>query len=154
MISRHRGRGVPARAINPAIALIVGRWGVPVPGVRILRVHGRRSGRLHAVPITITSHDELRYLVAVRGETDWSRNLEAAGWGELIRGKQVERVRATRVSADEAQRGLSSHLARHGWATRRLLGVGRRPDPAELGALATRTPVFRLSTWNSDVSGR
>jgi deazaflavin-dependent oxidoreductase (nitroreductase family) len=153
VISRHRGRGVPARALNPLVGLLVGRLGVPVPGVRMLRVHGRRSGRLRSVPVTVTPLEGGRYLVGVRGETDWSRNLESAGWGELIRGSSVERVRAARVDGEEACHALSGHVRLHGWATRRLLGAGRNPNAEQLDAIASRVPVFRISTWDSEHRG-
>ncbi len=144
---------MPARALNPMMTLLVGRIGLPIPGIRLLRVHGRRSGRLHTVPVTITVADGTSYVVSVRGATDWSANLDAAGWCELVRGRHIERVRAGRVRGVGAQDALERHVARHGWATRRLLGVSRRPTGEELAALADRTPVFELVPWDEPTSG-
>ncbi len=141
---RSRG-GIPPRLLNAPIALLVGRLGIPFPGLRMLRVHGRRTGRLHSVPVLVLRAGGRRYLVAPRGRTDWARNLEAAGWGELIRGRHIERVAAAPVTGDERERAIAAYLRRHGRLTHRLFGVGRRPDAATIAAIAPRHPVFRLT---------
>lgn len=143
---RSRG-GIPPRLLNPPISLLVGRLGVPLPGLRVLRVHGRRTGRLHSVPVLVLRAGGRRYLVAPRGWTDWTRNLEAAGWGELIRGRHVERVAAERVTGDERERAVGAYLRRYGRLTHRLFGVDRRPDTATIAAIAPRHPVFRLDPF-------
>ena len=86
---RRRGPGVPARALNRAVSLWVGRLGLPAPSVRMLRVHGRRTGQLQTTPLLVLHLGDFRYLVAPRGETDWARNLRSAGWGELMKGRRV-----------------------------------------------------------------
>ena len=105
IVPRRRGPGVPARALNGLVALWVGRLGLPAPRVRMLRVHGRRTGRLRSTPVLVLHLGRFRYLVAPRGETEWARNLRAAGWGELMRGRRVERVRGDRGGGRRAHRG-------------------------------------------------
>lgn len=146
MITTGRRVGVPARAMNGILALLVGRLGVPVPRCRVLRVHGRRSGRLRSVPLLVGRHDGRRYLVAPRGRTDWARNLAAAGWGELIRGRRVERVDAVPVGGEERIDALASYVRGFGWLTRGLFGLPRRPSRERIAAIAERHPVFRIST--------
>lgn len=145
MIAPRRGPGVPARALNGAIALVVGRGGLPVPGLRMLRVHGRRSGRLRSVPVLVIRHRGERYLVAPRGRTDWAANLAAAGWGELMRGRRAERVGAVRVAGEERTSALGAYVRRYGWLTGRFFDLPRRPSPEEVRRVATRHPVFRLT---------
>lgn len=86
MIATRRGRGIPARALNGLVTLLVGRLGLPVPRLRLLRVHGRKTGRLRSTPVLVLRQGGRRYLVAPRGETDWVRNLRAAGWGSSSAG--------------------------------------------------------------------
>ena len=147
MISGRRGPlGLPARAINGAVSAVVGRAGVPVPGLFMLRLHGRRSGALHSTPVMVVREMGSRYLVAPRGETEWTRNLRAAGWGELMRGRRVERVRAVEVDGRERQRALRRYLRRHGWLTRRLFNLPRGSVRAEdLRRIAPQHAVFRLA---------
>jgi deazaflavin-dependent oxidoreductase (nitroreductase family) len=146
MISHGRRPGVPARAMNGLVALLVGRIGLPLPRTRLLRVHGRRTGKLHSVPVLFLPHAGGRYLVAPRGRTDWALNLRAAGWGELIRGRRVERIDAVAVSGTERRAALEAYISAYGWLTRRLFGLPRRPSAEQIDAIAPHHPVFRITT--------
>lgn len=147
MISHGRRRvGVPARALNGVLMLWVGRLGLPFPRASVLRVHGRRSGRLHSVPLLIGRHDGERYLVAPRGRTDWALNLQAAGWGELTRRRRTERITAVTVDGDERLAALTAYIRSYGWLTRSLFGLPRRPGPERIAAIAPHHPVFRIAS--------
>jgi hypothetical protein len=144
VIAPRRRAGVPARALNRIVALWVGRLGLPAPSVRMLRVHGRRTGALQSTPVLVLQFGGFRYLVAPRGDTDWARNLRAAGWGELMRGRGVERVRATEVAGEERALAVGAYLRRFGWLTRRLFGVRRGEGPEGARRVAGSHPTFRL----------
>ena len=101
MITQAPRLGVPARSLNGVIRLFVGTLGFPLPRCSVLRVHGRNSGKLREVPLLIGHNRGSRYLVAPRGNTEWARNLAAAGWGELVRGRHVERITALEVEGAE-----------------------------------------------------
>src|SRR5258708_35549718 len=73
------------------------RMGISVYGSRVLAVRGRSSGEMRTTPVNLLVLDGTRYLVAPRGNTQWVRNLRAAGEGELRGGKRVEPFRATEV---------------------------------------------------------
>lgn len=154
MISAGRGPGVRARALNGVLMLSVDRLGLPVPALRVLRVHGRRSGTLRSVPLLVLRQrgdgDGRRYLVAPRGRTDWARNLESAGWGELGRGGRFERVRAVPVAGAEREEAIAAYLRRFGWLNRRVFGVERRPGPERIAQIAPHHPVFRLEPQPQD----
>src|SRR5215212_2924861 len=51
--------------------------------VSTLHVRGRTTGQWRSVPVNVLELDGEQYLVSARGETDWVRNLRAAGGGEL-----------------------------------------------------------------------
>ena len=100
-----------------------------------LAVRGRKSGRWYEVPVNVLELDGERYLVAVRGETDWVRNVRATGGGELRRGSSSEPFRTVEVSDDEKPRIIDAYLAP--WA-RQVKGLfAALPDPAD-------HPVFRV----------
>ncbi len=44
-----------------------------------LEVKGRRSGVVRSNPVTWVEHEGERYLVSPRGESEWVRNVRAAG---------------------------------------------------------------------------
>ena len=141
---RRRRPGLPARALNRAVAAWVGRLGLPAPRVRMLRVHGRRTGKLQTTPVMVLHLGGFRYLVAPRGETDWTRNLRTAGWGELMRGRRVERVSAIEVVGEERVRALAAYTRRYGWLTGRFFDARRRDGRAGIRRIAGRHPTFRI----------
>jgi deazaflavin-dependent oxidoreductase (nitroreductase family) len=101
-----------------------------------LAVRGRQSGEWKTVPVNVLDVDGERYLMAVRGETEWVRNLRAAGAGELRRRGKVEPFRATEVvDADERARIVGAYLDRYGRQVKAQFE--RLPDPAD-------HPVFRI----------
>lgn len=90
--------------MNPLIRFFVRQFGLGGRGVdllRILRVRGRKSGRLYEVPVRVAVLDEQRYIVSMLGETQWARNLRAAGTAHLILGKTVEPIRTSEIQGEE-----------------------------------------------------
>lgn len=146
MIRADSGLGIPARAANGLILWWIGRMRLPLPRLAVLRVHGRRTGRLHAVPVLVARARGSRYLAAPRGRTDWAVNLRAAGWGELLQGRRTERITAMPVTGEERVRAVTAYLRTYGFMTRRLFGVPRRPAPERIAAVAPGHPVFRIRT--------
>jgi deazaflavin-dependent oxidoreductase (nitroreductase family) len=52
-------------------------------GSEKLMVRGRKSGEMRHVPVIPVEHEGARYIVSTRGESEWVRNIRAAGGGEL-----------------------------------------------------------------------
>jgi deazaflavin-dependent oxidoreductase (nitroreductase family) len=72
-------------------------------GGATLTVAGRRTGKPRKVPVIPVEVGGNRYLVAPFGESDWVRNLRAAGKGELSRKGRTEAFDAVEVPV--GQRG-------------------------------------------------
>jgi len=70
-------------------------------GVVTLTVVGRRTGEPHRVPVIPVEVDGSRYLVSPYGESDWVRNLRAAGKGELRSKGRTEVFAASEVRVAE-----------------------------------------------------
>jgi len=120
--------------------------GVSVRGSRELRVRGRTSGEWRRTPVNLLHHEGHRYLVAPRGRTQWVRNLEAAGSGELRVGRRVETFRAIPV-ADADKVGILRDYLRH-WKMEVGVffdGVGPDAGDAEIAAIAPGYPVFMIA---------
>ena len=119
-----------SRVVNPLLV----RLGV----VPTLRVRGRKTGRWRSVPVNILELDGERYLVAPRGETDWVRNLRAAGSGQLQYGRRrIEPFMAVEVPDAEKPRLIAAYLDR--WENQVRSQFDALPDPAD-------HPTFRLET--------
>lgn len=83
-----------------------------------LTVVGRRTGRLISTPVPPFVYEGSRYFVSGRGETQWVRNLRAAGGGEMSRGRTRETFRAVELRGDERDRIVAAYRDRLGWRAR------------------------------------
>ncbi|HET6692567.1 MAG TPA: nitroreductase family deazaflavin-dependent oxidoreductase [Miltoncostaeaceae bacterium] len=132
------------RVMNPAVTLLT-RLGISVMGSRVLEVAGRRSGLPRRTPVNLLQVGDDRYLVAPRGDTQWVRNLRAAGEGHLLLGRRRTRFAAREVPVDEREPVLRAYLKRWTWEVGKFFGGVKADSPAEdLARIAPDHPVFRL----------
>src|SRR5215208_4398410 len=81
--------------------------------VPTLRVRGRKTGHWRRVPVNVLELDGECYLVAPRGETDWVRNLRAAGSGQhQYDRRRIEPFTAVEVPDAEKPRLIAAYLDR------------------------------------------
>lgn len=106
-----------------------------IGGANELLVRRRRTGEQQSIPVIPVEHEGSRYVVSTRGESEWVRNMRAAGACEL-RGKSgSERFSASEVPVAErgpiiaAYRDVAGNTAKAYWK--------KLPDDAD-------HPVFRL----------
>jgi deazaflavin-dependent oxidoreductase (nitroreductase family) len=143
--SHYRAPGWFTRNVFNRFVAFLTRHGVSVLGSRVLAVRGRRSGEWRTTPVNVLELDGHRYLVSPRGETDWVRNLRAAGGGELRLGGKAEPFRADELADDAKLAVLRAYLRR--WKLE--VGVffdGRSAESTddELRAIAPRHPAFAV----------
>ena len=100
-----------------------------------LTVRGRKTGEPHSVPVNLLEYEGARYVVAPRGNTQWARNLRAAGECELKTKAGIERYRATEVPDDEKKPIVDAYVAK--WGRETKAQFAELPDPAD-------HPVFRI----------
>ncbi|MGO8769116.1 MAG: nitroreductase/quinone reductase family protein [Mycobacterium sp.] len=142
----------PNRVERAANAVI--RWladlGISIAGTRALRVRGRKSGKQRAVVINLLTIDGVDYVVAPRGNTQWVRNVRAAGVVEV--GPRWRRRRTQVTEVDDAAKPelLRAYLARWYRQVKDYVG-GLTPDSSDeqLLAAAPTIPVFRLAATSA-----
>jgi deazaflavin-dependent oxidoreductase (nitroreductase family) len=102
-----------------------------LPGLAVVVHRGRRSGREYRTPVNVFPA-EGGYIIALTygPDTDWVRNIAAAGGCELRTRGRVVRVGEPRVYHDETRQGI--HLPAR--QVLRLIGV------ADFLSLKTVTP--------------
>ena len=121
------------------------RMGVSVYGSRVLYVKGRKSGEWRSTPVNPLTLDGTRYLVAPRGNTQWVRNMRAAGGGELHVGRKVEPFTVTEVSDDDKPAILRAYLKKWKFEVGVFFdGVDAKAPQEKLREIAPRHPVFRI----------
>jgi len=134
-----------ARVFNSSVAWLTMR-GFSVWGSRMLYVRGRTSGQWRSNPVNVLTHGGRRYLVAPRGQTQWVRNLRAAGGGELRVGRKVEKFTATELTDAQKPDILRAYLRR--WKIEVGVffdGIGADAPDAKLLEIAPGYPVFLIS---------
>ena len=123
------------------------RLGRDVDGIRELEVRGRRSGKPRRVPVKVLEVEGERYVVSLRGSSDWVRNLRSQETARLRFGRRIEDVVATELADDEKRPIVRAYLAAASRdETRKRLewaADGVREEDARRGAMTV--PVFRLS---------
>jgi len=129
--------------MNRQMALL-SKLGISITGSRTLAVKGRKSGQWHATPVNLLVHDGHRYLVSPRGETQWVRNLRAAGTGEVRLGRRTESFRGRELGDDEKVAVLRAYLRKWWMETSIFFGTGPRPSDEKIRAIAPRHPAFEV----------
>jgi hypothetical protein len=81
--------------------------------------------------------DGSRYLVAIRGETQWARNLRATREGVLRERGESMRISAAEVHGDERRAVVEAFVGSSKYAPTRRIITDVLPDPAQ-------HPVFRI----------
>lgn len=140
------GRPYPvARALN-RISAILFATGLILPSrAATLVVLGRRTGRSISFPIVITEYQGVRYIVAMLGEnTNWVRNVHAAGGRAILRHGQREVVRLDEVGVHARAAILRRYLAIAPGA-RPHIPVDRQAPLEEFERVAARFPVFQVT---------
>ena len=134
---------LPMRLLNGLIKAML-RVGLGPPGIVLLSVPRRRSGRVYSVPVSPVQHEGRRYIVSPYGLREWTRNARAAGEVTLRRGKKAETHRIEEVPPGEAAPVLRQYLRENG-ITRPYFDVTPDSSEAAWELEAPRHPVFRLA---------
>lgn len=137
--------GFTRRVFNPLVARLTA-WGISLKGSRILEVRGRSSGELRRTPVNLLSVDGEDFLVAPRGETQWVRNLRAAGTGTLRVGRKIEPFDAVEVADTDKAPILRAYLDEWAWEVGRFFdGLSAESTDPEVAAVAAGFPAFRVT---------
>ena len=134
-----------AHVFNPLVRVLT-RLGISVRGARELSVVGRRSGAVRRVVVNLLEVDGQRYLVAPRGNTQWVRNVRAAGQAELRVGRHVDTVTPVEL-ADAAKPTIIREYLRKWKAEVGMFfeGIDEHASDDEILAIAPGFPVFALA---------
>jgi deazaflavin-dependent oxidoreductase (nitroreductase family) len=138
----------PGRAVQAANRVI--RWlaelGISIAGTQALRVRGRKSGKQRGVVINLLTVDGVDYIVSPRGNTQWARNVRAAGVVEIGPRWRHASSGITEVSDAAKPELLRRYLARWYWQVKDYV-VGLTPESTDeqLLAAAPSIPVFELA---------
>jgi glyoxylase-like metal-dependent hydrolase (beta-lactamase superfamily II) len=127
--------------------------GMTPSNVVVLEVPGRNTGVIRRTTLVRADCDGGHYLVALAGESEWVRNVRAAGGRAVIGPGRRRAVRLAEVPPEQRAPVLRAYLRRSGRQpgsktaaseARYYFGVTADPSLEELGQIATYYPVFRI----------
>lgn len=151
----------PARwyqRLNRLGALVVG-LGLAPTDVATLEVLRRVSGKTQRIPVVVTPYHGDDYLVSLAGESQWVKNVRAAGGHAVL--KRGRRRETTLVEVDVSERApiIAEYLARG----RERSGEKAAPDQArfyfglepdasrdDIETIAMHYPVFKVAYRRSE----
>jgi deazaflavin-dependent oxidoreductase (nitroreductase family) len=145
------------RRLNP-VGVPLTTLGLAPRDAVTLEVRGRRTGQPRRIPILVTRHEGADYLVALAGESQWVRNVRAAGGEAVLRRRGTRRVRLEEVPVAQRAPVLAAYLEagrrRSGEPAAReqakwYFGLEEPATPERLAELAPRYPVFRVTDTRS-----
>jgi len=153
-----RGRpGLLARVMNRISATQFSAGLLSPKRAVTLEVPGRHTGRLISFPLVVADCEGERYLVAMLGnDTNWVRNVRAAGGRAVLRRGGREAVRLEEVDPGARAPILRRYLAIAPGA-RPHLPVNRHAPLEEFERSAAQFPVFRVAAVPSgsrDIRGQ
>ncbi len=143
-------------AFNPVSRRLLGA-GVPLGPNALLTVPGRRSGLLRTTPLAIIDQSGRRWVWAPWGDSDWVKNLRAAGRATLsVRGRSEE-VEASELDDSERVAFFRNVLAPYAGSMRGGFTFVRVVDQVDLhdpDAAAEGRAVFELQAGRGPLIDR
>ena len=140
------------RIFNRVFGALVG-LGVAPRDYYLLRVKGRKSGRMYGTPVSLVSLHGARFLVAPRGRTQWVRNAEASNEIVLKRGASRARFRLRALADADKPPVLLAYLERYGSVVQRYFPVPAGAPARAFAEIADRYPVFELLLADDGTAG-
>lgn len=145
--------------LNHHLGAVLARLGLLPSGVVSLEVTGRRSGATRRTLVVLTDHQDSTYLVALAGDSQWVRNVRAAGGRAVLRRRAAHPVLLEELDVEHRAPIILAYLAqaeRRGGQRSRArqaetyFGLEPQPTIADVEGIASYYPVFRVH-WGESV---
>jgi len=132
---------------NP-VARRVLRVGAVLGPNALITVRGRKSGEPRTTPVALVEIEGRRWVIGTFGDTNWVRNLRAAGHATLSVGRRSQEVDARELTVEEGTRFfrdvLTPYVRRLRVGGILLSVLGARDIVDDPAAAAEKRPVFEL----------
>lgn len=133
------------RIFNIIFAFLVGTLGLNLQGAEMLTVVGRKFGQPITFPVNPLDFEGQRYLIAVRGESNWLKNARAAGEVSLHRGRNHADWTVTDVTDRDLKiRLMQAYLQRWGWQVQGFMKLGKSSTAEEIAARIDEFPIMAI----------
>lgn len=145
MTTFYQKPGAFARAFNSLFTRLFS-MGIGSKNNVVVTAKGRKSGQPRSTAVNVVEYEGQRYLVAPRGNTEWTRNVRAdGGKASLKHGKTLEDVTLVELAVAERAPILQKYLRENAMSTKASFGIDPKSDIAEFERIADKHPVFRIT---------
>jgi deazaflavin-dependent oxidoreductase (nitroreductase family) len=150
---RYRPPPGPYRRLSRRLGPAATSLGLVPEDVITLEVPGRRSGVIRRTTMVRAVCDGGHYVVSLAGESDWVRNVRAAGGQVVIGGRRRRAARLAEVPVRQRAPVIRAYLLRWGRhpgsravarEARYYFGVGPDVSLEQIQGVAEHYPVFRI----------
>jgi len=131
------------RRMSNSILTTLIHLGVKLQGTYLLSIPGRKTGKIHTIPIRLIQKGGQRWLVAPYGEVNWVLNARAAGQVTLSPGRTSETVTIVELDPKESAPVLKEYLTQVPYV-KPYFDVTPESSPEAFAAEAPRHPVFHI----------
>lgn len=132
------------RIMNSAMGFFAS-VGLTPSDIVTLEVKGRHSGHVRSTVVTTAEVDGQRYLVSPRGNSEWVRNVRAAGGEAAIRHRGRKNVRLEEMPPAQTAAVIQAYLKKTKMATKAHFGIDPDAPIAEFEKIASNHPVFKIT---------
>lgn len=115
----------------------------------LITIRGRKTGQPRTTPVALVSVNGRRWVIGTFGDTNWVRNLRAAGEATLTVGRSATQTKAEELDLEQRteffKETLTPYVKSLGVIGPLLLSVlGAKDIMSDPHAAAERRPVFEL----------
>lgn len=135
--------GGVVKLMNGVIGFFAG-MGLTPKHMVVIETTGRKSGQPRTVPVNIVEYEGADYLVAPRGNTEWYRNVLAAGGSASLKHGKKRPVRLEEVPVDERAPIIKKYLGENAAATKASFGVDPAAPIEDFQRIAPDHPTLRI----------
>jgi len=135
--------GTVVKIANSILGFFTSR-GMGPERIHKIEVRGRKSGQLRTAVISVVEYEGERYLVAPRGNTEWSRNVKAANGDASLLRKDREKVHLEEVPVDQRPPIIKKYLGENASATKAYFGVDPDAPIEDFERIAPDHPTFKV----------
>lgn len=124
------------------------RLGLPLGTIQVLEVPGRISGKPRATPVSPLQLDGREYVIAGVSDSQWARNVRAAGAGRFVRKHGTREVLLSEVTDPHLRREIMRAFPTkvpHGVEFFRRIGVVDDVTPEAFAAGADKVAAFAIT---------
>jgi deazaflavin-dependent oxidoreductase (nitroreductase family) len=131
------------RIFNRVFGFLVG-IGLGFSHNYLLKVRGRKSGKIYSTPIDLLEMNGKKFLVAPRGRTQWVRNAEAAGEITLKKGSKRQSFRLQAIPDTDKPEILKAYLDAFKQEVQTYFTIPAGSPTQAFSEIAPNYPAFEL----------